>query len=238
MARAKRTDRAEARRRYRAATAGAIDDRELDGAIDEETDVEPAAVPATRTARAAATVPDRGAPQRPARPGVFSAFRAAFRPLDLRADLRSLPQLLLSRAFLAPTVASGAAFVWFVLAPSEFSILAYQYFSYQFPLAAVFVAGFFAPRASWLIGGMVAVASTLFQLPFLGFYYSPEVIVGLVIQNAFFGALFAAAAAWYRRFLNLANPNRGRPAPAPTARRPDGKVPRRNEPRPILARRR
>ena len=38
------------------------------------------------------------------------------------------------------------------------------------------------------------------------------------------GALFAAAAAWYRRFLNLANPNRGR---RPPARRPSNAKSRR-----------
>jgi hypothetical protein len=47
---------------------------------------------------------------------------------------------------------------------------------------------------------------------------------------------FASAAAWYKRFLNRANPNRNRPTQA--GRRPDGKQPKRNEQRPILARRR
>ena len=50
-------------------------------------------------------------------------------------------------------------------------------------------------------------------------------------------AFFAAAAAWYRRFLRGANPNRGRPAQS-TAKRPDGKVPKKQEQRPLLARKR
>ena len=50
-------------------------------------------------------------------------------------------------------------------------------------------------------------------------------------------ALIAAAGAWYRRFLNRANPNRARPS-TPTSRRPDGKVPKKPQQRPMLARRR
>ncbi|MEA2518569.1 MAG: hypothetical protein QOF49_649, partial [Chloroflexota bacterium] len=52
-------------------------------------------------------------------------------------------------------------------------------------------------------------------------------------------ALFAAAAAWYRRFLNRANPNRPRQRPGGSSgRRPDGKVAKKNTQRPMLARRR
>src|SRR3954469_3894321 len=88
------------------------------------------------------------------------------------------------------------------------------------PAGAAFIAGFGAPRASWLIGlliGVIAaacfavvvtsVSSTLTStgtavdvrsIALQGFLVAP---VG--------SALFAAAAAWYKRFLNLANPNRG-----------------------------
>jgi hypothetical protein len=39
------------------------------------------------------------------------------------------------------------------------------------------------------------------------------------------GAFFASAAAWYRRFLYLNNPNRGRGRrPASAGRRPDGRT--------------
>jgi hypothetical protein len=50
-------------------------------------------------------------------------------------------------------------------------------------------------------------------------------------------AIVAAAGAWYRRFLNRANPNRTRPS-TPSSRRPDGKVPKKPQQRPMLARRR
>jgi hypothetical protein len=64
----------------------------------------------------------------------------------------------------------------------------------------------------------------------------------LLLNEALFSgvplsAIVAAAGAWYRRFLNRANPNRDRPG-ASTARRPDGKVPKKPQQRPMLARRR
>ena len=39
----------------------------------------------------------------------------------------------------------------------------YQYFSFTAPLGTAFIAGFFAPRASWLVGGLAALASVGFQ---------------------------------------------------------------------------
>src|SRR5262249_18379203 len=57
-----------------------------------------------------------------------------------------------------------------------------------------------------------------------------------VIVSVPMSAFFAAAAAWYRRFLRRASPNRQ--AQQSAARRPDGKVPKKNEQRPMLARRR
>ena len=101
MARAKRTDRAEARRRYRAANAEPLDD--LDDLDDEllaaETDPRrPRATPPAREVRPGRRRGDRdgriGA--RP-RPSIGAAFRSAFRPIDLRGDLRALPRLLINR---------------------------------------------------------------------------------------------------------------------------------------------
>jgi hypothetical protein len=236
VARAKRTDRAEARRRSRAALAATLDETDLDAAAD--ADASAAAVSPRRAANTAATRTRPGAASTPPppRPGVGNAFKSSFTPLDWRADLRALPRLLRTRAFLAPTVASGLAFILVVLVPSSFTVAFYQYFSYQLPIGAVFIAGFFAPRASYLLGGLVAVASVLFQLPlFTG--SSADLILGAMVSGAVYGGLFAAAAAWYRRFLSRANPNRGRPTPT-TSRRPDGKIPKKPQQRPMLARKR
>ncbi len=89
MARAKRTDRAEARRRHRSEQALAgVDDAALDAP-----EVE-------------ATTPARPAPgaTTAVRPGFATAFREAFRPLDIRADLRALPSLVRHRALWIPVL--------------------------------------------------------------------------------------------------------------------------------------
>jgi hypothetical protein len=143
---------------------------------------------------------------------------------------------LIHRAFLAPAVASGLAFILAVLAPQPVTLTLYQYFSYQLPVAALFIGGFFAPSGSYLIGAALGIVSVLFQAPLL--VGQPlDLAIGALISGALGGALFAALAAWYRRFLSRANPNRSRPS-APTGRRPDGKIPKKNTQRPMLARRR
>lgn len=172
----------------------------------------------------------------PARPSILGAVRTSMRPLDLRGDLRALPRLLLHRAFLVPVVLSGASFAAFLIDQNVVTGFLYQFFSWQFPVAAVFVAGYFAPRASYLLGALVAIASSLFQFPFL-MAQSLGVIVGVLVQGALYGALFAAAAAWYRRFLASANPNRNA-RPTGPGNRPDGRIAKRNQQRPLLARRR
>ena len=233
MARAKRTDRAEARRRHRATFAEPL----AEGAPGTDDDSPAAATGGT--ARAAAPAPRRAsgpATGQPQRASVTSAFTSSFRPVDLRSDVRLLPKLLMHRAFLAPTVASGLAFILAVFAPSPPAFIFYQYFSYQLPVAALFIAGFFAPRASYLIGGILGVVSVLFQAP-LWVGQPADFAIGALVTGALGGALFAAMAAWYRRFLSRANPNRPRQA-AQTSRRPDGKIPKKNTQRPMLARRR
>lgn len=224
MARAKRTARAEARRRYRATL--------VEGTTEAPEEVEAEAERPDSRSRAT----PRRAAEAPARPSITGAFRSSFRPLDLRGDLRALPRLLMTKAFLVPVVLSGLSFVLVLLQPSALTVFFYQYFSYQFPVAAVFATGFFAQRAGWLLGSLVAVASVLFQLP--QFSIPPgELLAGLLVQ-AVYGAFFGAAAAWYRRFLNRANPNLAGRGTSTTSRRPDGKIPRKQAGRPILARRR
>ena len=102
------------------------------------------------------------------------------------------------------------------------SNLAFQMFVFPLPAPAgsAFIAGFGAKRACWLIGLILGVlvgrllrdrppdgrprrsprrarASTSRRSPSQGFLVAP---IG--------ASLFASAAAWYRRFLDLANPNR------------------------------
>jgi len=250
VARAKRTDRAEARRRYRASIADPLEAED----IDLEDGGAPSATASTRSDPArtdqAAVAP---------RPSISGAFRSSFRPIDLRGDLRALPMLLRHWSFLVPVILTGASVAAIPLfGVNSLTSAFYQYFSFTLPLGSAFLAGFFAPRASWLVGLLVALASVGFQFlafstgPFAGVFdhavngqpVARATTEALILSQALgFGVpmsgLFAAAAAWYKRFLNRASPSRQRAAAAGASnRRPDGKVPKRNEQRPILARRR
>ena len=257
MPRAKRTDRdrAEARRRYRASLGEPIETDDLE--VDDESASSSKATAATSSGRARAGGPSQTAAPI-ARPSLLAAFRSSFRPIDWRGDLRALPMLVRNKAFYVPVVLSGASVAALpLLGVNPLTSAFYQYFSFTAPLGTAFIAGFFAPRASWLVGMLAALASVGFQAlafsvgPFGGLFdnfldasgqpLTRATAEALILSQALFpgvplSGFFAAAAAWYKRFLGRANPNRGRPAQP--GRRPDGKTPKRNEPRPILARRR
>ncbi len=232
MARAKRTDRNEARRRYRADQAAQIAEPEVDD--------EPAPEPTAR-----GRGPRPAAAALPPRPGIVASFRAAFRPLDLRGDLAALPQIVTHWAVLASIGISVLATVVFISATNELgasldltlsnplagksigsvSNIAYLVISMFVappPAAGAFLIGFTSRRASWLGGlvqGIVAAAcySAILLSPagrvLTGNSSTDSLVLSALLISPIGAALFASAAAWYRRFLNLANPNRGqRPA--------------------------
>ncbi|HET9615363.1 MAG TPA: hypothetical protein VFP22_11170 [Candidatus Limnocylindrales bacterium] len=254
MARAKRTDRAAARRRHRAAL---VEPAEVHAA-EAESDAAPNVVRPSRSGRPAAVAQN---PSAPARPGIFSSFRSSFRPIDIRGDLAALPDLVRTRGFLAAIILSGlsvALVPFFGLNGMTYTF--YQYFSGAAPLGASFLVGFFAPRASYLLGALVGIASVGFQAlafsghgnfggllelvpdPATGAPLPRDAAAQALLSQAFLVGVvwcgfFASAAAWYRRFLRTANPSR-QARPSASARRPDGRVAKRNEGRPILARRR
>ena len=98
MPRAKRTNRAEARRRYRASIGEPLDDETFDEA-------EPKAAGRSSAPKAAGPAQER--------PSLAYAFRSAFRPPNLREDLRALPSLIVDRSVWLPsllTLAAGVAF--------------------------------------------------------------------------------------------------------------------------------
>jgi hypothetical protein len=251
VARAKRTDRAEARRRNRAILAE-TEDGELETTADEDTASE------SPSARAVATRPRptaSGSPTPAPRPGITSAFRASFRPLDLRGDLRALPQIVTHWSLFVPVILAGLAVA---LVPFFASSPIFGYFSGPAPFGTAFIAGLFAPRASYLVGILVGLASVSFMAlafavgPFGGVLQGMTDVTGqpltesaaksallseALVTGVPLAAIVAAAGAWYRRFLNRANPNRTRPS-TPSSRRPDGKVPKKPQQRPMLARRR
>jgi hypothetical protein len=212
VARAKQTARSEARRRHR--LANRLDDEVAPNELDGE---------ATGTGDAAATTGSRRAGQvsktsSPPRPGVLSAFRGAYHPAHIREDLGDLPKLLLSRAFLgaiALIVAGAAVFVFF---PGyNGAQFLFQTLTYPPAMAPIFVVGFFATSASYLLGFIVglvdaAILAILIASGLLGAATDPNAIPsflgGAVFTGAVTGAVFAAAAAWYRRFLALSSPKR------------------------------
>ena len=229
MARAKRTDRTEARRRTRAEQAAMTS--------------EGAALATAGATSAGSTAAAR--PGQPARPSITAAFRGSFRQVHVAEDLRSLPRLLIHWSFWGPALATVAAAALFLVyaqgwqpgqppdTVGSVAVLALQMFVFPLPAPAgsSFIAGFGAPRASWLIGiligviaaacyaavlyiaptdllldlGMTSTASSVQDAALMGFLVAP---IG--------ASLFASAAAWYRRFLNLANPNRNQRRPQAT----------------------
>lgn len=231
MARAKRTARADARRRHRA------EQGLVDSAVTAEGDAPEPAGPR----------PDRGAAagRRPGgaeRVPIGTAFRMAFRPLDVRGDLAAFPGIALrTKALWVPILLTIVSAIVYVVVQPEGStditailtVFLFQYFLQTPAIGGVFIAGFLAPRASWLLGIVVGLVSALaYSLLGLTGYIGvaagariEDVVVAAFALSPIMGAIFASAAAWYRRFLKLSNPNRGRPAqPA----RADGKT--RNRP--------
>ena len=229
MARAKQTDRAEARRRFRQAAADPIDDAaELDYG-ERKSEI-----------GAGKEKPEPAAGQRApvARAGFGAAFRTAYHPPRVREDLRHLPMLLRSRAFLAALamIVIGAVAVY--LFPN-YTGSAFAFELLIWPgsaLAPQLVAGFFAPRASYILGFIVGVIQgivfTIFLTQFstrLGTTLPPEEVTNLFtvsfLTGPVTGGLFAAAAAWYRRFLALSSPRR-----TPAGRPPAGRAAAKSNP--------
>ncbi|HEX5148212.1 MAG TPA: hypothetical protein VFW02_03950, partial [Candidatus Limnocylindrales bacterium] len=229
VARAKRTERAAARRRYRATTEPELVETEAE---------EEREAPAPRRAVA---------PPRPSgdtgRVGIGAALRSSFRPLRVREDLAMLPSLVRHRSLWLPVaVTVGGAGVVALAGIGEGSalgvvgVLLFQYFLFPPALGGPFLVGFLAPRASWLLGVIVGlVAASCYSILILAFSVqittaTPDAAqIQTAAISSFFlspimGGLFAALAAWYRRFLSATNPNRGRRTQQPQKRVGDGRT--------------
>lgn len=206
MARAKHTVRAEARRRYRQAVSQPGD--ETGAELDES---------APKAAAARNAPQARPAQTPPGRPSFLGAFRGAYRPAHLREDLRALPKLLTSKALLAGIglVLAGAA-AWLAFPNYTGSAFAWELLVYPGQaLAPQLAAGFFAPRASYLLGLIVGVVQGIVFAAYVlgGPTPVPSDRVGALLTisfatGPFSGLLFASAAAWYRRFLALSSARR------------------------------
>jgi hypothetical protein len=238
--RAKRTARAEARRRYRAAQTTPLDEE-----LDVETDDDAAPAKATAAKPQPGKASNATAAAQP-RPSIATAFRQAFRPIDLRGDLQALPSLLINKAFWIPAgaIVVIAAVVALTNGKELVSQLLAPYFLYPPPIAPVFLAGFLAPRASWLLGGLIGVVQSIVTLilvvssPALNAQTGaadPGVFAYSLFVSVGFGAFYAAAAAWYKRFLQGANPPR---RAAATSAKSGNQKRNSSSSRPLLARKR
>lgn len=218
MARAKRTARADARRRYRAATEPEFD-IDVDAA-----DASPDA-PAARRGSQPSARPENSQ----ARVGFLAALRLSIHPPKFREDLASLPWLALhTKALWIPLLATVASTIAVIGTGGKDVVTAFlfAYFVQTPAIGGVFLAGFLAPRASWLLGLIVGFVSAIGYVAVLTLVpgaLSPTppgaatiegVAISAFVLSPILGALFAAAAAWYRRFLRLSNPNRGRQTPS------------------------
>lgn len=234
MARAKRTERAEARRRYRAAIT-----------TDPDTDVGEDAAPSGSGARSMSSSSKASSGDKSSVPagrmGFGEAFRASIRPIHVGPDLAALPWIAVhTKALWVPlliTVASTIAVIG--TQGGTISQFMFAYFIQTPAIGGVFIAGFLAPRASWLLGVIVGLVSALcYSILVLGFpstIYpaappSPDtardVALSAFVLSPVIGGFFAAGAAWYRRFLAYSSPNRGRSSQGqkPTARPGDGRT--------------
>ncbi len=222
MPRAKRTARADARRRARVTAAA-----EVAGSDDES------------PSRSAA--PAKGSTTPPAaRPSILGAFREAYQPVHLRDDLRALPWLVTrTPAVWLPTLLIVASSIWFLasggsvveIATSRYGSIAGIAFSLLVappPFGSAFLAGILAPRMAYLAGLIAGVVSFLaFTLvvaiaqPGLVTSLPPGLreswILWALTIGPISGLAVGAFAGFYRRFLRRANPNAG-------ARRQDPKT--------------
>ncbi|MGZ3585755.1 MAG: hypothetical protein ACXVAE_01535 [Candidatus Limnocylindrales bacterium] len=198
MARAKRTDRAEARRRYRATQSATAD---------EGTDIESdEATPAAGALKSSAPV---GSAAR-RRAGLFGTLD--IHPPDLRGDLAALPAVVRATPLL--WFAFALALAGLVLAavapiPPEGLLYFLVQLLVLFPTPAL-VAGFVAPRGAYLLGLPLGIlqgmAAGLFVIRLAAAETPPvQVPTDVLLTNAGLavvqGVVFAALAAWYRRWL-------------------------------------
>lgn len=193
-----------------------------------------AAVP--RDARSTGTA--KSAPAAPSqRPGITQAFRIAFQPADVRADLRAAPSVL--RTTLALWIAPGLVLAGgvFLLVPalrdSQIGSLAAQLLVVPPPLIPAFLAGMLAPRGSWLFGLLVgALAGVVFAVyvvsaPATGVApitddLRAQALLYAVVVSPLFGLATGAFAGFYRRFLRVSAPQQQR-KPASKSQKPSGK---------------
>jgi hypothetical protein len=215
VARAKRTARADARRRYRQTVAGDPLEFEAD---------EPATSAPTPASGTATRKPPAAQGGRPL--GFTDAMRAAYHPPRVREDIAALPSLVRTRWFLIPLGLVLVGIVGVLVLPTNYvSGLFFQLMVLPPAMAPVFIVGFFAKRASYLLGLIISIVDVVGYIAFIYLALpvlaagtpqtqsSESLIFSALAVGPLSGIFFAAGAAWYRRFLAFSSRQRagGRP---------------------------
>jgi hypothetical protein len=218
VARAKGTDRAEARRRYRAIVK-AQEEAEAGSegqatATATATTASPGARSRGRGSQALKPTPQQAAQK----PGFIGAAKAAYRQAHYREDL-SLVVPLVTRSFAVwPVLVMTIIAVPLALAlpkSADNPVLAVILFVFNpTPLLPSMVAGFLAPRATWLAGlidafitgtgFLVLVVLANGQIPGvvkIAPDQAPIAFIQIMSYALPFGAVMAAGTGWYKRFL-------------------------------------
>lgn len=203
MARAKNTQRAAARRRYRQDIRpnSLADDAYLD-------DDDP---PEARSAAAAQPAPST-------RSGILGMFS---RP-DIRGDIRAFPQMMLTNkrlwipfAVLLVGFAVTAGYSWGFIPPDSFNLAALAFTLVLSPQALFvpFIGGFLAPRGAYLVGALIGVFDAiLITVLAVGPIQTDRTLllqqatqlgdlIAIFIVAILFATFAAGFASWYRRFL-------------------------------------
>jgi hypothetical protein len=234
VARAKRTERAEARRRYRAATASPATE-------DAAEDVTAAAGTATKAKPSGSGAAKTATPTPTGRVGFGEAFRLSFRPMHVRQDVAALPWIAThTHALWVPLAITIASTIVIIATAGQGTIgqFMFAYFIQTPAIGGVFIAGFLAPRASWLLGAVVgfaaAICYSILVLAYPASIYpaapptpdqARDVAISALLLSPIIGSFFAAGAAWYRRFLALSSPNRNKRQPQTAKAKPgDGRT--------------
>jgi hypothetical protein len=147
-----------------------------------------------------------------------------FKMPNIREDLKALPGMFRSKPLLfLPLALLLVGFVIFSMLPSlspDMQAIAGYYVQFFFAPPALFtffMAGFFAPRASYLVGFVYGlIAATVWSIAVLtigmtaiepGAPTTPNtfdplfVVLNMIVIGVLYGTLAAALAAWYRDFL-------------------------------------
>jgi hypothetical protein len=172
---------------------------------------------------------------------MVAAFKLAMRPVHYIDDLRYAPTLITrTNAIWIPALLSIAALAYGLTRTdyNDGSVSFILSFALAMPpLIQPMIAGFLAPRATWLAGLISSVISGicllilfvwyneghLANLPAIARYSSgdyPGLAVYLLFTAVTFGSLLGAAAGWYKRFLTLAGAGGKRSQQRSSAQKP------------------